>query len=189
MARPSKFAHVVYRTRRFDDMVDWYTKVFEANVQYKDPVLAFLTYDDEHHRVALINLSALKPASQPEGPRADVGVDHVAYTYANVGDLLETYTRLKQYGIRPYWPVHHGPTLSFYYKDPDGNRLEFQVDCFRTADEANAYMQGPAFAENPIGVRIDPDDLLKQYRNGAPEAMLLRRPSGPAMPIPADHGV
>jgi catechol-2,3-dioxygenase len=189
MARPSKFAHVVYRTRRFDEMVDWYTKVFEANVQYKDPVLAFLTYDDEHHRVALINLSALKPTSEPEGPRADVGVDHVAYTYANVGDLLETYTRLKQYGIRPYWLVHHGPTLSFYYKDPDGNRLEFQVDCFRTADEANAYMQGPAFAENPIGVPIDPELLVKQYRNGMPEEILLRRPAGPGVPIPAEHGV
>ena len=24
MAKPSKFAHIVYRTRRFDEMVDWY---------------------------------------------------------------------------------------------------------------------------------------------------------------------
>jgi len=24
--------------------------------------------------------------------------------------------------------VHHGPTLSFHYKDPNGNRLELQVD-------------------------------------------------------------
>ena len=113
----------------------------------------------------------------------------VAYTYANLGDLLDTYSRLKQHGILPYWPVHHGPTLSFYYKDPDGNRLEFQVDCFRTADEANAYMQGAAFAENPIGVQIDPDALVKQYRSGVPEETLLRRPVGPGMPIPAEHGV
>ena len=189
MARPSKLAHVVYRTRRFDEMVDWYAQVFEAEVRYKDPVLAFLTYDDEHHRVAFVNLAALKPASAPAGERADIGVDHVAYTYANVGDLLDTYNRLKQQGIQPYWPVHHGPTLSFYYKDPDGNRLEFQVDCFRSAEEANAYMQGEAFASNPIGVQIDPDALLKQYRNGMPEEALLRRPTGPSVPIPAEHGV
>jgi catechol-2,3-dioxygenase len=113
----------------------------------------------------------------------------VAYTYANVGDLLDTYSRLKQSGIRPYWPVHHGPTLSFYYKDPDGNRLEFQVDCFATADEASAYMQGEDFAANPIGVQIDPDVLLKQYRSGVPEQTLLRRPQGPGVPIPAEHGV
>jgi len=85
--------------------------------------------------------------------------------------------------------VHHGPTLSFYYKDPDDNRLELQVDCFETADEANAYMQGAAFAANPIGVQIDPDTLVKQYRSGVPEHVILRRPEGAGMPIPAEHGV
>jgi catechol-2,3-dioxygenase len=189
MARPSKFAHVVYRTRRFDEMVDWYRQVFEAQVRHQDPVLAFLSYDDEHHRFAFVNLSALKPTNTPSDERADVGVDHVAYTYASVGDLLDTYSRLKQRGIVPYWPVHHGPTLSFYYRDPDGNRLEFQVDCFKTAEEATAYMEGEAFAANPIGVQIDPDTLLKQYRDGVPEQQLLARPDGPGMPIPAEHGV
>lgn len=189
MARPSKFAHVVYRTRRFDEMVDWYERVFEAQVQYKDPVLAFLTYDEEHHRFAFVNLAALKPTSVQGGERADIGVDHVAYTYANVGALLDTYTRLKQQGILPYWPVHHGPTVSLYYKDPDGNRLEFQVDCFRTAEEATAYMQGDAFASNPVGVQIDPEALVKQYRSGVPEETLLVRPEGPSAPIPLEHGV
>jgi catechol 2,3-dioxygenase-like lactoylglutathione lyase family enzyme len=170
-------------------MVDWYHRVFEAPVRYQDPVLAFLTYDEEHHRFAFVNLAALKPAGAEGGERADIGVDHVAYTYANVGDLLDTYTRLKREGILPYWPVHHGPTLSFYYKDPDGNRLEFQVDCFKTADEATAYMQGGDFASNPIGVQIDPDALVKQYRNGVPEAQLLARPDGPVAPIPVEHGV
>jgi catechol-2,3-dioxygenase len=106
-----------------------------------------------------------------------------------VGDLLDTYTRLEQQGILPYWPVHHGPTLSFYYKDPDGNRLEFQVDCFRTAEEANAYMQGDAFASNPIGTQIDPEALVRQYRSGVPEKTLLARPEGPRAPIPVEHGV
>jgi hypothetical protein len=30
MTDPSKFAHIVYRTHRFDEMIDWYTRVFEA---------------------------------------------------------------------------------------------------------------------------------------------------------------
>ena len=47
MASPTKLAHVVYMTRRFDEMISWYQKVFEAKVQYQNPVLAFLTYDDE----------------------------------------------------------------------------------------------------------------------------------------------
>src|SRR6266446_188806 len=59
MARPSKFAHVVYSTRRFDEMIDWYQRVFEATVVYQNPAFAFLTYDDEHHRFAFANLSIL----------------------------------------------------------------------------------------------------------------------------------
>ncbi|MGI8734052.1 MAG: VOC family protein [Pyrinomonadaceae bacterium] len=55
MAKPSKFAHVVYSTRRFDDMIDWYQRVFEAKVVYQNPAFAFLTYDDEHHRFAFAN--------------------------------------------------------------------------------------------------------------------------------------
>ena len=38
MAKPSKLAHVVYMTRRFDEMVSWYQSVFEARVQYQNPV-------------------------------------------------------------------------------------------------------------------------------------------------------
>lgn len=59
--RPSKFAHVVYRTRRFGQMIEWYKTVFNATVQFENPVLAFLTYDDEHHRFAFADLSVIRP--------------------------------------------------------------------------------------------------------------------------------
>ena len=186
MAKPVKFAHVVYSTRRFDEMINWYQRVFEAKVVYQNPVLAFLTYDDEHHRFAFANLSALDPASVEAGRRGEVGVNHVAYTYANVGDLLDTYARLKEAGITPYWPVHHGVTLSFYYKDPDGNRMEFQVDCCATVEEANAFMLSKAFAANPVGVEIDPDALLAQYRSGMVETLLVQ-PAGPVAQIPLEQ--
>jgi catechol 2,3-dioxygenase-like lactoylglutathione lyase family enzyme len=188
MAKPKKFAHVVYSTRRFDEMLDWYQNVFEAKVVYQNPALAFLTYDDEHHRFAFINMSAFKPDGAMAGEGADTGVNHVAYTYANLGDLLETYARLKQAGIMPYWPIHHGVTLSFYYQDPDGNRMEFQVDCL-TVDEANAFMLSDAFAANPVGVEVDPEALLAQYRSGIPLERLIVQPEGPMMEIPREHGL
>ena len=56
MVAPSKFAHVVFNTHRYDEMIDWYAGVFEARVQHRDDRLAFLTYDDEHHRFAFVNL-------------------------------------------------------------------------------------------------------------------------------------
>ena len=76
--RPARFVHVVYRTRRFEQMIDWYRAVFDCKVQYQNPVLAFLTYDDEHHRVALINLSAVKPEADAGERRGTIGVDHDA---------------------------------------------------------------------------------------------------------------
>ena len=113
MAKPIKFAHVLYATRRYDEMVAWYEAVFEAEAVHQDPALAFLTYDDEHHRFAIANLDVFKPGGAQQ-ERADVGVNHVAYTYASAGELLQTYGRLKAAGITPYWPVHHGITLSLY---------------------------------------------------------------------------
>jgi len=189
MPGPSKLAHVVYMTRRFDEMIDWYQKVFEARVQYQNPALAFLTYDDEHHRFAFANMSAFGSAGGPTEAPAGIGVNHVGYTYANLGDLLETYSRLKQLGITPYWRVHHGVTLSVYYRDPDSNRMEFQVDCCANAEEAHALMHSDAFAANPVGVEIDPDALLEKYRSGVPVETLLVQPEGPMSPIPPEHGL
>jgi catechol-2,3-dioxygenase len=188
MAKPVKFAHVVYQTRRFDEMIAWYRNVFEAEVVYENPALAFLTYDDEHHRFAFANLDILKPGGDSRGGRGEIGVNHVAYTYANVGDLMDTYARLKNAGIAPYWPVHHGTTLSLYYADPDGNRMEFQVDC-GTVEQATALMRTPAFANNPVGVMYDPDALLARSKAGEKEERLIAMPSGPPSPIPAAHGM
>jgi hypothetical protein len=113
-----------------------------------------------------------------------IGVDHVAYTYASLRDLFENYAQLKALGIAPYWCIHHGITVSMYYADPDGNQMEFQVDGYRSNEEANAFMAGPHFAANPIGVEFDPDDWLARLRAGAPESeFLVRRTDEPVSPI------
>ena len=181
---PKKFVHVVYRTRRFAEMLAWYETVFDAKVQYQDPALAFLTYDDEHHRFAFANLDVINPNGPGQAQRGSVGVDHVAYTYGSLRDLFENYAWLKERGITPYWCVHHGMTVSMYYADPDGNQMEFQVDCFPTADEANALMHGPRMATNPIGVEYDPADWLARLRAGLPEREVLdRKVDLPVSPI------
>lgn len=182
--RPQKFAHVVYRTHRFDAMLEWYKIVFGAKVQHQDPVLAFLTYDDEHHRLAFINLDVLKADDTETEKQGLVGVDHVAYTYASLDDLLDNYEQLKEGGITPYWCVHHGITVSMYYKDPDGNQMEFQVDCFESSDESVRFMTGPVFGSNPVGVEYDPQDWLIKKRAGVPVSQLLDyEEHGPVSPI------
>ena len=68
-------------------------------------------------------------------------------------------------------------------RQPDG------VSGCADAEEAHAFMHSDAFAANPIGVEIDPDALLAQYRSGAPAETLLSQPAGPAAPIPREHGL
>lgn len=185
MASPVKFAHVVYMTRRYEAMIAWYRDVFEAEVVNYDPAIAFMTYDDEHHRFAFANLDVLKPDGGGADDRGQIGVNHVAYTYASAADLLATYKRLKAAGIDPYWPVHHGTTLSLYYADPDGNRIELQVDAC-SAEEGMALLKA---TDNPIGVLFDPDLLLARMEGGEAEEELLVQPMGAPSPVPAAHGM
>lgn len=183
MVAPSKFAHVVYATHHYDEMVDWYTRVFEATVQHRNDHLAFLTYDDEHHRFAFLNLGV---PDDGEGPRRTdkVGVHHVAYTWADFAGLMDTYERLRDMGITPVIRLRHGMTLSMYYEDPDGNRSEFQIDVL-PVDEANAFMDSPAFAANPIGEDFDPDALLAAYKAGDDLTAAVFRSDQEPVPVPA----
>jgi catechol-2,3-dioxygenase len=182
--RPDRFVHVVYRTRQFERMLEWYQLVFDAKVQLKNPALAFLTYDDEHHRFALANLDVLQPEVAEPQEKSLVGVDHVAYTYASLEDLLENYVQLKAEGIEPYWCVHHGMTVSMYYADPDGNQMEFQVDVFDSGEDATEFMQGEINTANPVGVEYDPEDWLAQISAGKPVSeFLTRQVHEPVSPI------
>jgi catechol-2,3-dioxygenase len=177
---PAKLAHVVLRTARFKEMVAWYETVLAARVVHTDGVLAFLTYDDEHHRIAIAGIPGLE-----DRPPTTAGPDHVAFTHADLGDLLATYARLKREGIEPYWCINHGPTTSLYYKDPDGNRVELQIDNFAT-EETNRWMRSGEFDQNPIGVVFEPEALLERYRAGEPLETLVRRPPLPEGATPFD---
>lgn len=179
--KPQKLAHIVRRTGRFEELVRWYCTVLGAEVVHSDGMLAFLTYDDEHHRIAIAGMPGLE-----EQPSMAAGTDHVAFTYGDVGDLFQTYRRLKALGIAPYWCINHGPTISLYYKDPDGSRVELQVDTMPSRDAIDAWMRSGTFAANPIGVVFDPEALIARYEAGESLETLLARPRLPEGTGPFD---
>ena len=170
MKRPIKFAHVVLKTTRYEEMLSWWNKVLSSKVRYGNDFISFLSYDDEHHRVAFVQLPELQKPSDKAW-----GLAHVAYTLGNLGQLLGTYRRLKADGILPVRTINHGPTVSMYYKDPDGNQVELQVDAFDKAGAASYFNTEP-FAQNPIGVLFDAEKMCADYEAGVPESELLRRP-------------
>jgi len=165
---PIRFAHVVLRTKRLGELVSWYETVLGARVVMRNDFIAFLTYDDEHHRIALVQSPTF--ADRPENA---VGLEHFAYTFATLGDLLQTWKRLEAKGIAPFWCINHGPTTSLYYKDPEANRVELQVDNYPDVASLNAWFASGAFAKNPIGVTFEPEKLLARWRNGDPESELI----------------
>ncbi|MFD4658297.1 VOC family protein [Kitasatospora sp. NPDC058444] len=170
MASPEKLAHVVLRTGRLSTMTDWYARVLEGRIAFANEALAFLTYDDEHHRVALVATGASERPTD-----AHSGLHHVAFTYATIKDLLDTYQRLKGGGIAPFWCINHGPTTSMYFEDPDGNHVELQIDNFATAEALDEWFRSGDFEANPIGVDFDPDDLVRRFESGEALADLVRR--------------
>jgi catechol-2,3-dioxygenase len=158
-----RLAHVVLRTKKYQEMQDFWITLLNAEVAYKNDSVCFLRYDDEHHRIAIATHAGLDDVS----PSA-VGLDHIAFTFESFGDLIRTYLRLEAAGLTPTWTVNHGPTLSMYYTDPDGNRGELQIDRFRTVEEANAFMASEIFERNPIGITLDPADLARRFLAGEP---------------------
>lgn len=170
---PAKLAHFVVRTSRYDETVAWYRKVLGARVVFANPMLSFLTYDDEHHRVAVLNFPSL------EMPGFAAGVDHVAFTFATLEDLLHTWRRLRGDGIEPYWCINHGPTTSLYYRDPNGVQVELQIDNFASDEELLTWMRSGSFQRNPIGVEFDPEVLARRLAAGDPLSELVQQGSAP----------
>lgn len=178
---PAKLAHVVLRTNKLPEMVAFYRDFLGAEVIYENEYLAFISYDDEHHRIALIGMPSIQHKD-----RNTCGLEHMAFTFNTLADLLLSYRQRKERGIAPLWPVNHGPTTSIYYKDPDGNMIETQVDNFEDADEATEFMRSKYFAENPIGTDFDPEDYIKRLSAGEKEENLKKRVEIGARGLPGE---
>ncbi|RVX70796.1 hypothetical protein B0A52_05447 [Exophiala mesophila] len=169
---PAHLAHVVLRTNKFEQMVKYYKDFLGAHASYENEVLSFLRYDYEHHRVAIINT-----AQAPDKAPTAVGMDHMAFAFNDLNDLALAYRQRKALGILPTICLNHGPTTSMYYTDPDGNRIETQVDNFDTVEAASEFMASAEFAENPIGVDFDPEELCRRLESGEDQQMIKKRPN------------
>ena len=67
--------------------------------------------------------------------------------------------------------------------DPD---KELQIDNFATVAALDRYFHSSTFAENPLGVTYDPEELCRRYETGEPIANLLHIPPMPEGKTPWD---
>ncbi len=162
---PLRLEHAVLRTMQMKPMLDWYVAVLQADIAFSNASIAFLSYDEQNHRIALV----ARPGTTPRAPNS-AGLDHLAFAYADLGELVATYERLKASGILPVRSTDHGSSTSLYYMDPDGNQIELKVDNFHSVEEQHAWMRSPEFARNPLGKAFDPEDPSSRFRAGAAHA-------------------
>jgi catechol 2,3-dioxygenase len=175
--------HFGLTTACLEEMVAWYAMVLgmTPNLQLTDMVVpgggtasgAWVTNDRANHRIAIVSLPGL--TADPE-QRAHTRLEHVAFEYATLDDLLSTYDRLKGLGIEPMAAFDHGITTALYYGDPDGNRVELLVDNFGDWDTSTEFMRNaPRMRTNPLGSPVDPAKMLAARRAGASVAEVHRR--------------
>jgi catechol 2,3-dioxygenase-like lactoylglutathione lyase family enzyme len=167
---PSKLAHIVLRTPRFDAMKEFYATILGAAPAFENDQVCFMTYDEEHHRIGLINWPQLNDCDETRA-----GMEHVAFTYADLPTLLNAYIYNKKRGIEPFWAINHGPTISLYYRDPDGNKIELQYDVFHRPEALEAFFASGAYEENFMGIIFDPEKMVADYQAGATIETLTRR--------------
>ncbi|MCY4551543.1 MAG: VOC family protein [Defluviicoccus sp.] len=178
MPSPNRMHHLhIFSDENYDAMVTFYQRLFNAEIvavnEEQGPPLTFLTYDDHDHRVVII-----KKPGWGARPENKVGVSHLAFCYASLGELIYVYKRMKGWGYpAPHWTVNHGNSTSFYYKDPDGNEVETMLDNYSTLD-TQTYKRYYQFTEEFGPMRegnFDPDKMVELYESGMPESILLDR--------------
>jgi catechol-2,3-dioxygenase len=175
--------HFGVATSHLERMVKWYSKVLGMVTIYStsnaleseagvSAGITFVSNDKANHRLAIISLPELKDDADKKG---HVKLQHVAFEYATIDDLLNSYTRIKELGIEPVLTTDHGVSIAFYYKDPDGNTIELFVDNFGNWDRSREYMQSWDRTAASIGTFVDAEKLVAARQAGMSFAELHRR--------------
>jgi catechol-2,3-dioxygenase len=188
LIRP-KLHHVNFKTNQLQAMIDWYATLLGTEVLFQHEFGAWISNDEANHRIALTAFPNLV-----DDPDKDTrtGLHHTAFEYDSFEDLNASYVRLEEAGIEPAFCLDHGMTLSYYYRDPDGNHVELQVDNFGDWAKSSAHMrESPDFAADPIGKFVDPARVAEAAAAGASFAEIHARamaddlaPDAPPLEVP-----
>jgi catechol-2,3-dioxygenase len=176
--------HYGLTTANLKKMSEWYATVLGMAIVFQTssplgknaPIqvsAAWVTNDDANHRIGLI---AMPQLTQDEQKSSHVRLQHTAYEYDSLDQLLDTYIRLRDKDIRPVLSADHGPTTSMYYADPDGNSVELFADYFGDWEESGNFMRMSAeFATVPMGRYFDPEKMVTVRAGGATVGDIHRR--------------
>jgi catechol 2,3-dioxygenase len=152
-----------------DAMLDWYGKVLGTSPVHQSAKPAgaqtplgaradWVSNDKANHRIAFITVPGVTEDQERSRHRR---LQHVAFEYARLDDLLAGFARLKLLGIEPVLAADTGATTAFYYVDPEHNIVELLADNFGNWEKSTEFMRTSAdFAARPLGQFVDPDAMI-----------------------------
>lgn len=148
----SRVGHVGIQVTDLSRSLDWYRDVLGLTVTGRWPMgehgeMAFMRFTDDHHNIVLFtHPTKVTDENRHAGYNA---LQHIALEVESRDEWLRALADLRQKGAKiVQGPLIHGPeggdgpgrnlggsgSRSFYFLDPDGNRLEIYTDMMKVPE-------------------------------------------------------
>lgn len=167
-----KLNHYGLTTANLKAMVEWYHTVLGMTVNHWSEApagagnrvpfsaAAFLSNDEVNHRLVFFEVPGVVLDSEKS---RHTRLQHVAFEYEKLDELLGSYARLKDLGIVPVWAADHSVGTAFYYTDPDQNIVELNVNNYGNEWTATEHIKSLP----PKIAFVDPDKMIAARKAGA----------------------
>lgn len=184
-----KISETILKTGRLDEMKAWYRTVLDVapffehsppqgtkpidlggQTRASDLRMCFFRLSLDYPYVQTIGIFE-EPGTALAPVKGACGLHHMQLMTSGLDELCDKYEELRSQGMRPHRSADHGPMVSFYYRDPDGNNVEITSQNYPTLDAMVAFMASDAFKANPSGAEIDPEAFVARRRTASPEAV------------------
>ena len=151
MPTVSGVSHTVLHVHDLPKMTAFYRDVLGFQVSHEHERMAFLTSDPERedHEIALAI-----------GREGDAKIlNHIALHVDTPDSVLAFYQQFKATGVLIDSCISHGNTISCYFFDPEGNRLEVFFT-LRELPHHGGY-------RGPLDLEKSAEELVAQIKDGA----------------------
>lgn len=178
----STLRHYRLSTARLAAMVHWYARVFgmvpgrstaapPASTPTSGLTAAWVPDGETRRPITLLSICGIPAAKRQPS-------EHITLDCSCLDKLLNAYLRLKRHGIVPVLALNRECSTSFYYEDPDGNRVELRVDR-QIQPLRHDSLGNMDFDRDDAGFRVDPEQFITAYSTSINELGLAAASPGP----------